>query len=96
MSNDWVVRYAGRTLQIERQGQRNPPAGGKVVVQEWEDGKLEIRYHGKKLTWKEFVPSPGVWEPPSRAVRLVNRPPASHPWRQSYQQLQTPSGGTHR
>jgi hypothetical protein len=95
VSNDWVVRYSGRTLQIERQGKRNPPARAKVVVQEWEDGKLEIRYQEKKLTWKEFVPSPGVWEPPSRAVRLVNRPPASHPWRQSYHQLQTPSGGTH-
>jgi transposase len=95
VSNDWVVRYAGRTLQIERRGQRKPPPRGKVVVQEWEDGKLEIRYQGMKLAWKEFVLSPGVWEPPSRAVRLVNRPPASHPWRQSYHQLQTPSGGTH-
>lgn len=95
VSNDWVVRYAGRALQIERHGQRNPPARGKVLVQEWEDGKVEIRYQGKKLTWKEFVLPSGVWEPPSRAVRLVNRPPASHPWRQSYHQLQTPSGGTH-
>jgi Helix-turn-helix domain len=94
VSNDWVIRYAGRTLQIERQGQRNPRARGKVVVQEWEDGKLEIRYQGVKLAWKEFTLPPN-WEPPSRAVRLVNRPPAAHPWRQSYHQLQTPSGGTH-
>jgi len=95
VSNDWVVRYSGRALQIERQGQRNPRARGKVVVQEWEDGKLEIRYQGVKLAWKEFALPPN-WEPPSRAVRLVNRPPASHPWRQSYYQLPTPSGGTHR
>ena len=94
LSNDWVVRYAGRLLQIERQDGRNPPPQGKVLVQEWEDGKLQIRYRGEKLVWKEFT-MPSNLEPPSRAVRLVNRPPATHPWRQSYRQVPTPIGGTH-
>ena len=95
LSNDWIVHYAGRLLQIQRQGVRIAAPHSKVIVQEWEDGKLEIRYRGAKLAWKEFRLPESILEPPSRAVRLVNRPPAAHPWRQSYRHLPTPIVGTH-
>jgi len=54
LSNDWVVRYEGRFLQIERDSYHHAPAQAKVVVQEWENGKLEIRYRGRKIAWKEI------------------------------------------
>jgi len=97
LSNDWVVRYNGRLLQIERQGRRSTSPQSKVVVQEWENGKLAIRYRGQKLAWKEIahLPPPSFAELPSQPVRQKNRPLAAHPWRQSYRQLPTPSPGAH-
>ena len=98
LSNDWVVRYNGRLLQIERQGRRNSTAQSTVVVQEWESGKLEIRFRGQKLAWKEIThrPPASIPELPSPPVRQWNRPRAVHPWRQSYRALPTPSQGTYR
>lgn len=43
VSNDWVVRYENRYLQIERQSHR-PPARSSVTVYEASTGQLEIRY----------------------------------------------------
>lgn len=95
ISNDWVVRYDRRLLQIERQGRRNASAQGKVIVQEWENGRVEIRYRGQKIDWKEIavLPEPGLKEAPTKPVRRVNRPPAAHPWRRDYRQMSTPSYG---
>jgi hypothetical protein len=42
IGNDWVVRYENRFLQVKRGGRQQAPAKGKVVVCEWEDGRLEI------------------------------------------------------
>src|SRR4051812_23411127 len=43
VSNDWVVRYANRHFQLERQSQQ-PPARGIVHVFEDPAGHIEIRY----------------------------------------------------
>src|SRR6516162_7541349 len=43
LSNDWGVRYRGRLLQIQRYSYHPAPAQAKVIVGEWESGKLEIR-----------------------------------------------------
>jgi hypothetical protein len=53
-----VVRYGGRLLQIQRHSYHHAPARAKVVVQEWETGKLEIRYRGQKIGWKEILALP--------------------------------------
>ena len=34
LSHDWVVRYGGRLLQIQRHSYQHTPARAKVVVQE--------------------------------------------------------------
>jgi hypothetical protein len=49
-----VVRYDGRFWQIERDSYHHAPAQAKVVVPEWENGKLEIRYRERKIAWKEI------------------------------------------
>src|SRR6516225_2109016 len=58
LSNDWVVRYRGRLLQIQRHSYHHAPAQAKVIVRGWESGKLEIRYRGEKIAWKEIPALP--------------------------------------
>jgi transposase len=89
VSNDWVVRYDNRLLQLVRQSDR-PPARGTVLVYEAMDGTLEIRYCDRVMRWTEHTAStlsvaPPVGPAPTttpipRAVR--NRPNVSpdHPW----------------
>jgi hypothetical protein len=87
ISNDWVVRYENRYLQLERTSDY-PPRKARVTVCEWEDGRIEIRYQGKARAQRE-IEAPR----PSRhaANRLVDKPPrsshwkppANHPWRQA-------------
>ena len=88
LSNDWVVRYGGRLLQVERHSYRHAPARSKVIVQEWESGKLEIRYRGQKIAWKEILALPE--RPVAEKVRKRLRPlppSATHPWRRDYRDL---------
>ncbi len=98
VSNDWVVRYDNRSLQIERQSGR-PPARSTVLVYEAIDGQLEIRYRGRAMRWTELrppAPTPAVAVPPARvrparreAVRIRPRiPGADHPWRRTFEQRQ--------
>ena len=91
LSNDWVVRYAGRLLQIERHSYRHAPARSKVIVQEWESGKLEIRYRGQKIAWKEIPALPERAFPKILSERLrPPRPLATHPWKRDYRDMPTP------
>jgi hypothetical protein len=84
ISNDWVVRYENRYLQLERTSDY-PPRQAKVTVCEWEDGRIEIRYKGKARPHRE-IEAP---QPQPAAVRLLDKPPkpsrwkppAGHPWR---------------
>lgn len=90
VSNDWVVRYDNRLLQLERQSHR-PPARSTVQVFEDVVGQLEIRYRGRVMRWTELPipvskPTPAKAasppEPPvTRAAPRPRRPCADHPWR---------------
>jgi transposase len=92
VSNDWVVRYANRFLQLERQSHR-PPARSTVRVFEDIDGALEIRYRDRVLRWTEVaMPVAAPSEPahparstvspkPSAVPPPQRRPNADHPWR---------------
>ncbi len=91
VSNDWVVRYDNRLLQLERQS-GHPPARSTVLVYEAPDGRLEIRYRDRVMRWTEVtgVPPaaarPSMQPPPpadpSRVIRLKPRRVCDdHPWR---------------
>ena len=88
IGNDWVVRYENRFLQVKRQGRQYAPAKAKVLVCEWEDGRLEIHYRGQKVAWEEIAARPSAAQPDP--VRQAARPyggtppTASHPWKQRY------------
>jgi hypothetical protein len=92
IGNDWVVRHQNRLFQVTRQS-RYAPARSKVVVCEWEDGQVEIRYGGQRLCHEEIAVRPAVAPPtaakPRQPRRLLPTPPqASHPWRKGYRQIQ--------
>jgi transposase len=92
VSNDWVVRYDNRLLQVERQSHR-PPARSTVHVFQDVAGQLEIRYRDRVIRWTELAipaaakPAPvnPATRPPVRPVTAAAPPPrrpcADHPWR---------------
>src|SRR5260370_5883705 len=68
ISNDWVVRYHGRYLQLSPSSRRYAPRQGAVLVYESEDGKLEVHYRGEPIAHQEI----------SAPVRPENPPAALH------------------
>jgi transposase len=99
VSNDWVVRYDNRYLQIERQSPR-PPARATVLVYEAADGQLEIRYRDRVMRWTDVAAPPARTEAPAgapsriapangRARRIGPRAPsADHPWHHTVEEYQ--------
>lgn len=89
LSNDWVVRYRNRLLQLERVSNRMP-ARSTVQVCEAHDGRLTIRYRDRPLPWHEIAPgvAPAVVAATAFAAATPRvrgpRAGADHPWRQSY------------
>lgn len=84
ISNDWVVQYETRHLQLTRQS-GHAPARSTVVVRENAAGTIEIRYRGRRLAWTEIGASlPKAAAPPRAPVPKAgstHRPSADHPWR---------------
>jgi len=56
VSNDWVVRYHGRSLQLLPPRRCDGPRG-KALVYESANGTLEVRYRGERLAWEEISAS---------------------------------------
>ena len=96
VSNDWVVRYHNRLLQLERQS-GHAPARSTVLVCENAAGTVEIRYRDRVMRWTEIVagaaaPPRPVPVPPA-AIPSPPAPPqgpraaADHPWRQGFKHM---------
>jgi hypothetical protein len=97
VSNDWVVRYDNRFLQLERQSGQ-APARSTVVVAEDVAGGIEIRYRDRAMRWTEIAasPTPPVTRPVAERP-IAPAPPvpaprgraagADHPWRQGFKQM---------
>jgi transposase len=93
LSNDWVVRYRNRLLQLERVSGRMP-ARSTVQVCEARDGQITIRYRDRVLPWRELAPgvvAPSVPAPvgspapaPPTRVRGGRRAAPEHPWRRRF------------
>lgn len=88
VSNDWVVRYHNRLLQLERQS-GHAPARSTVCVCEDAAGALDIRYRGQVMRWTEVLPATAaacatvaaIAPVPPRVPRPRYHPAASHPWK---------------
>jgi len=103
VSEDWVVRYKNRLLQLERQSQHWAPSRSRVLVRENEAGEIAIYYRGQHLASRE-VPLPSIAmsrgrgaapspPPPSPSPPRTRppRPAAHHPWRRGWQEMKTPA-----
>src|SRR6266404_8788117 len=78
VSEDWVVRYHNRLLQLERQSRHWAPARSRVWVRENEAGDLAIHYRNQRVGYRELKASTA---PPSPRLRRSLPPAPNHPWR---------------
>jgi transposase len=96
ISEDWVVRYQNRLLQLQRPSRPRVPAKSRVLVRENEAGDIVIHYRDHRLVFRELqpasrersegrgaAPSPA---PPSPRLRRSLPPAANHPWRLGFEQ----------
>ena len=85
VSNDLVVRFESRFLQLKPQRNQALGAAGRVTVQQARKGELRVVYEGRAVAFEEIArpqPQPQP-EPQQRAARKRPKPTADHPWRQS-------------
>ena len=74
VSDDWVVRYKNRLLQLQRETRHWAPAKSRVVVRENEAGAIAIHYRGRLLPFRE------IQAPAERSrERGAPLPPHLHP-----------------
>lgn len=91
VSNDWVVRYHNRFLQLARQSGQ-APARSTVRVYEAQDGQIEIRYRDRAIRWTEIVgpvasaAATGAERPAASTAPRPRVPCADHPWRHVVQE----------
>ncbi|MGA8232105.1 MAG: ISNCY family transposase [Candidatus Acidiferrales bacterium] len=99
VSEDWVVRYHNRLLQLERQSRHWAPAQSRVWVRENEAGEVAIHYRDRRVGFRELGASPATSEargaapfpaPPSPPLRRSLGPASNHPWRLGFE-LRNPS-----
>ena len=85
VSNDWVVQYGKRWLQIEEGQKALVGAGSTVAVREHRDGALSLLCAGIVLRWHELTQRPKAKEPVAKR-RIVTRlkPAPKHPWRKPF------------
>jgi transposase len=84
VSNDWVVQYGNRWLQIEKDQKVLVGAGNTIAVREDRDGTLTLLRGNQALRWHELTQRPKAKERIAKR-RIVRRvaPAAEHPWRKT-------------
>ena len=83
VSNDLVVRFENRFLQLKAKRNQSLGAGARVTLEQSRDGELRIRFEGRAVAFDEIgrPPPKGRGEPKQRGVRQVRKPATDHPWR---------------
>ena len=85
-SQDWVVRYHNRFLQIDKEQKRGVlvRAGSNILVRRHRDGSLTLLLENKPLNWHELAEAPRRVEEPKQKRHVVRPTPApEHPWRKA-------------
>jgi len=84
VQNDWTLRFENRWFQLAEVHQRLALAGRSVTVCQRLDGRLELLYGGRALSYRE-LPAPPQRRPvdvrPEIHSNQGQRPAADHPWR---------------
>ena len=91
ISNDLVVRFEGRFLQLKPQRNQGLGASARVTVQQARDGELRVVFEGRTVAFDEIAkPLPKVRpEPKPRLAPRPRTPPANHPWRAPFEAEKT-------
>lgn len=93
VSNDLVVRFAKRLLQLEPRRNQGLGPGARVLVEQQRDGALRVVFEEGEVAFREIepaAPGPHPQRPPARP-RVSRKPAPEHPWRQSYKTLKRPA-----
>jgi len=92
ISNDWVIRHEGGSLQLQPRSRRYGPTKSKALVCEWEDGTRKVYYRGEGMAFTE-IPEPvrGASSAPAPVARavVVRKAKKDHPWRCGYKNMTT-------
>jgi transposase len=99
VSEDWVVRYKNRLLQLARQSQHWAPSRSRVLVRENEAGQIQISYRDQALPFREVQRRGSTARSEERGAAPSPAPPSPkpspvkpHPWRQRrFQDMKTPA-----
>lgn len=88
VSNDWVIRYEGRWLQLHPGSRRYGPTKSKALLCTYEEGGMEVYYRGERIGFHEIAePIAEVPAAPQTAmsIRIGRRAKPDHPWRSGYE-----------
>ncbi len=55
VSEDWVVRYNNRLLQLERPSRHWAPAKSRVLVRENQAGEIAIHYRDQRMGFRVWA-----------------------------------------
>jgi hypothetical protein len=90
ISNDWVIRHHGRSLQLQPGQRRYGPTQSKALVCEWEDGTMQVYYRGERVAFielKEPLRKTTRPIPPPVSPIVVRKAKPDHPWRQGHKSM---------
>ncbi len=85
VSNDLVVRFENRFLQLKPRRNQALGAGASVTVQQAREGECQVVHEGRAVAFEEIArPQPkSTPEPKQRVAPQRQKPAADHPWRKS-------------
>ncbi len=86
VSNDRVVRFENRCLQLKSKRNQGVGAGARVTVQQWRDESLQVRFDGHEIEHDVIAtPTPQLRTKPAPQQRPGGgrKPAADHPWRRA-------------
>jgi len=90
ISNDWVIRHEGRSLQLNPGSRHYGPTQSKALVCQWEDDNMKIYYRGEPIAFtelKERVQTSPELRPSAPRPIVIRTAKKDHPWRQGYQNM---------
>jgi transposase len=88
ISNDWVIRHAGRWLQLHPGSRGYGPTQSKALVCEYEDSSVDVYYRGERIRFQEIAePIREVAEaqPSAATPKARKKARPDHPWRLGYE-----------
>ena len=84
VSNDRVVRFENRCLQLKPKRNQGVGAGARVTIQQWRDQSLHVRFEEHEIEHEVIAtptPQPRTKPAPQRRPEAGRKPAANHPWR---------------